>query len=345
MRIALAVSTGILAASLFTSGLAAQRDRGGRGRDRQEPELEHFTFETVAMESGDERAPRVQMGVYLPKSYAESANKDKVYPWALWLHGRNENHRKFHVDGGARILDELRGKDAIPDFVLVALSLGNPIYIDGAAGDQETLIVDKLPAFLCKKYRLASDRTHRALMGVSMGGFGAMKIALRHPDLFGVVAAHSSALMPAKPDELPDQWQRTVQRMVERGGLDKVFGNPIDMKKWAEHMPLALGESMDVDTLKTLKIYFDVGSDDRYQFAPPNEAMHALLDKRGVPHEFELVAGGGHSWGSGSLQKQLHKSLRFVGQCLGGTATAESPEADAGKEGAPDPAAAGSGKR
>ena len=325
---------------LALAPLAAPQD--DHGRDSQpanasDRKLEHFTYEQAEME-----APSTKMGVYLPKGYADAANSEKRYPWAVWLHGRGESHRKFYVDGGAQALDTLRGKDEIPELIFVALTLSNPVYVDGAGGgDQEKLITEQLPAFLAKKYRVETDRTKRALMGVSMGGFGALKIALRHPDLFGTVAAHSSALMPANPSDLPDQYQRTVQRMLERGGLDKVFGNPIDTKKWAEHMPMALAADMEVDKLKTLQIYFDAGSDDRYGFAPPNKAMDDLLTKRGVPHEFELVEGGGHSWGSGSLQKQLVKSLRFVGASLRGAKT--DAKASPAKEATPE--AAGAGKR
>jgi enterochelin esterase family protein len=172
-------------------------------------------------------------------------------------------------------------------------------------------------------------------MGVSMGGFGALKIAMRHPDRFAVVAAHSAALMPADPAKLSGNWQRHVQRMLERGGLAEVFGNPIDLEKWGKHMPLALAESTPVAQLQSLAIYFDAGSDDRYQFAPPNKELHEVLERRGVSHEFELVEGGGHSWGSGSLQKQLRKSLKFVGKHLAaaraGTADQKGTEATADK--------------
>jgi S-formylglutathione hydrolase FrmB len=160
-----------------------------------------------------------------------------------------------------------------------------------------------------------------------MGGFGALKIALRHPELFATVAAHSSALFPADPADLTARSAQMVQNTLRRAGLGEVFGDPIDKAAWGAHMPLALAASMDVDKLKTLHIYFDAGTDDRYGFAPPNSALHELLEQRGVPHEFELVAGGGHSWGSGSLQKQLQKSLRFVGK------------------GEREPAGAGDGKR
>ncbi|HLU40581.1 MAG TPA: alpha/beta hydrolase-fold protein [Planctomycetota bacterium] len=296
----------------LVAALAAQSDRRREGRNAPVPEikLEHFVYEEVEMES-----PSVRMGVYLPRGHADEASADERYPWVVWLHGRNESHHKFHRDGGARVLDELRGKGEIPELVFVALTLGNPIYVDTGRGvDQEKLITERLPAFLAEKYRVKNERTARAVMGVSMGGFGALKIAMRHPDLFATVAAHSSALMPADPESLQPPYQRQVQRMVERGGLDAVFGNPIDKEKWAQHMPLALAASMDTEELSRLAIYFDAGTEDRYGFGPPNQKLHEVLKERGVPHEFELVQGGGHSWGSGSLQKQLVKSLTFVGK-------------------------------
>jgi S-formylglutathione hydrolase FrmB len=293
--------------------------------------LANFTYETCEIDAGGGRTARC--GVYLPKDYEAPGSAEKRYPWAVWLHGRNENHRKFHVDGGARVLDEMRGTGAIPELIFVALSVGgSPIYMDGSpAGDQEKLVVETLPKFLAGKYRIAPGRANCAVMGVSMGGFGALKIALRHADQFGAVAAHSSALMPANPEKLQPQYARMVQRTIDRGGLAEVLGNPIDAKKWAEHMPLALAASMDVDKLKTLRIYFDAGTDDRYGFAPSNRELHEVLEKRGVPHEWELVEGGGHSWGSGSLQAQLVKSLGFIGA---GFAAA----ADSGKD---QPSAAG----
>ncbi len=324
----LATVTVLLASSLFAQN-EGDAPRRGRGRAPAAVELQNFTLESVDLPD----VPDVRLAVYLPKGYAEKANAERRYPWAVWLHGRNENERKFQVDGGGKVLDELRGKGEIPELIFVSLGIGNqPIYIDVAgAGNQEKTVVEALPKFLAEKYRVLDDRSRRAIMGVSMGGFGAMKIALRHPEVFGTVAAHSSAFMPADPSALPPQYQRTVQRMIERGGLGDVFGDPIDVKKWQREMPLALAADLPLETLASLRIYFDAGTDDRYGFAPPNEEMHALLEKRKVAHTFELVQGGGHSWGSGSLQKQLVKSLQFVG--AGFAAKAATPPAPAKGEG------------
>ena len=332
----LVVASLLLGPTLLATDLFAQPGgdgpRRGRGRDAV-AELQNFTVENVELPD----VKNVGLMVYLPKGYAEPANAQAHYPYAMWLHGRNENERKFHGDGGARVLDELRGKGEIPELIFVSVGVGRqPIYIDGtSAGDQEKLITTVLPKFLATKYRLLDDRTKRALMGVSMGGFGALKIALRHPEQFGVVAAHSSAVMPADPSALPPQYQRTVLRMIQQGGLGEVFGDPIDAKKWQAEMPLAIAANLDVATLKTLRIYFDAGTDDRYGFAPPNEELHAVLEKRGVPHTFELVKGGGHSWGSGSLQKQLVKSLQFVGAAFTAKPKESAPAKDTEKAAGP----------
>lgn len=330
---------------LLLAPLCAQRGDGpGRGDAPRrnaggDVELKHFTYESIELEA-KEGAPRNRIGVYLPADYADAKNADKRYPWAIWLHGRNENQRKFHVEGGAQILDELRGKGEIPELIFVAVSMGgNPIYVDGTrAGDQETLITKTLVNFVEGKFRVAKDRAQRAVMGVSIGGFGALKIAMRNLDTFGAVAAHSSAVFPADPENLPPGYAGRVQRMLESGGLDAVFGNPIEKDKWAREMPMALAGNLELDKLKTLRIYFDAGTDDRYGFAPPNEELHKLLDKRGVPHTFELVQGGGHSWGSGSLQKQLVKSLKFIGEGFAGKPAAGAEHAKGDK---PAPAAAG----
>jgi S-formylglutathione hydrolase FrmB len=118
---------------------------------------------------------------------------------------------------------------------------------------------------------------------------------------------------------LPEQYARQVDRAMQMG-LSEVFGDPIDKAKWAAEMPMGIVRNAGKDAFKSLRIYFDAGTDDRYGFAPPNEELAKLMTDRGIAHTFELVQGGGHSWGSGSLQKQLVKSLQFVGEALSGKA-------------------------
>ena len=85
------------------------------------------------------------------------------------------------------------------------------------AGRTEDLLTGEFPKYLHAKYRLSDKREHRAVMGVSAGGFGALKIAMRHSDKFGAVAAYSSAILPADPDDLSGMYEGMVNRMLRRG--------------------------------------------------------------------------------------------------------------------------------
>ncbi len=114
-------------------------------------------------------------------------------------------------------------------------------------------------------------------------------------------------------------------------GLDDVFGNPIDEKLWRATNPLGIAEELDPKKLDGLHLYFDAGTDDRFGFGKSNEQLHQTLDKKGVPHSWELVQGGGHAWGSGFKEESLLASLKFVGNAF---TPATSDGRKAGGEGA-----------
>jgi S-formylglutathione hydrolase FrmB len=192
-------------------------------------------------------------------------------------------------------------------------------YLNGEqAGDVEDLIVGDLVDQLQKKYRLQTEREHRALMGVSMGGMGALKIAMHHPEVFGAVAVHSAAILPADPAELPQRYQMQVNMVMQRGGLGEKFGDPIDKAKWAHEMPLGLVAACKPDDWKGLRFYFDAGTKDNYGFCEPNEQLDKAMTEKGIPHLFRKVEGGGHAWSSPKMKECVQSSLQFVGACVTG---------------------------
>ena len=95
-------------------------------------------------------------------------------------------------------------------------------------------------------------------------------------------------------------------------GIAKIFGRPIDQKKWAAEIPTALIAKKGGKGLSGLRIYFDAGTADRYRFGPPNVEFSKLLKTKHIPHTFNLIKGGQHSWGSGSIQRAMVTSLQFV---------------------------------
>lgn len=291
-------------------------------------ELENFTFEKIEFVAPSLEGKWGEAGVYLPKGYADEANAEKRYPWTIWLHGMNGNYRRFH-SGGADVLDELRGSDAIPDMIFVAVSAGRrSAYFNGErSGNYEDLVMRDLFTHMEENYRVSDRREHRAIMGISIGGFGAMRFAFKRPDLFGAVAAHSSAVPPADPDDMPERYQRMASRL----GLDPVLGNPIDAERWAKEIPAAMVAGMKPETLDGLRIYFDVGTNDRYRMAGPNQTFHESLEEAGIDHTFQLLEGGGHSWGSGFPREALEASLKFVGDSMQRTDATDT--APAGRQG------------
>jgi predicted esterase len=235
------------------------------------------------------------------------------------LAARLRRPRRVQNRGGAKVLDRLREEQDRPDGVRrVPCPARRSVYMNGESQcDTEDLIVGDCIDELQRKYRLATDKKDRALMGVSAGGFGAMKIAMRHPDVFGAVAVHSAAILPADPDDLGGMNETIVQRNL-RGGIAKEIGDPIDKGKWGAHMPLAIVAQKKPEDMKGLQIYFDVGTDDGYGFCPPNEQLSKLMTERGWKHLFRKVEGGGHAWGDPSMDECVATSLQFVSAAVSG---------------------------
>jgi enterochelin esterase-like enzyme len=314
------------------------------------PALEHYTVATGTLTSPKVRNGEAGYEVFLPKGHGDEANKAKVYPWILWLPGFG-GAGEFGGRGGAKVLDRLRGAGEIPELAVVVYRApgrngrpGRSVYMNGeAAADTEDLLVGDLLTEVQTKYRLAAERKQRALMGISAGGFGALKIALRHPEVFGAVAVHSAAILPADPDDLGGMSEQVVQRFL-RNGLDKALGNPIDKTKWAEQMPMAIVATKKPADLKGLQIYFDAGTEDGYEFCPPNEALSKAMAANGHKHLFRKIEGGGHAFGSESMQDNVAFSLRFVAATFAGKdAVTELSPQEPGKGADKQPADAGSG--
>jgi enterochelin esterase-like enzyme len=322
---------------LAAASLVAQNPNGNGGGRRNRPtppvgELKNFTHQVKSFASAAV-GKDMEYGIYLPNGYDDAANKDVKWPLVIWLHGMFEDHKRFHGRGGAPLLDKAVSDGLLPPCVFVLADGGRTsMYINrGEKKNWQDLVQKDLLEHVTKTYRVAEERSQRALMGISMGGMASLRIGFTHPDLFGTVAVHSSAVFPADPKELPPQ---LLQR-ASQFGLDEVFGNPIDEKLWKATNPLGIAAGVDPKTLDGLRLYFDAGTDDRYQFGPANKLLHEALEKQKVPHTWELVQGGGHAWGSGFKDESLLASLKFVGDgfraAAAGSKGATSHGSDAGK--------------
>jgi S-formylglutathione hydrolase FrmB len=244
----------------------------------------------------------VTYAVQLPPSYSSGTRR---YPELYVLHGLFEGPAFWERRGLAGILDGLWQKGDVPEMVVVAVDGDNSFFVNGPAGRWEDMLSRDLVAHVESTYRVAPGRGGRALLGISMGGYAALRLALAHPDLYRAVAAHSAMLLEKAPtpEEGAGRWHMAA--------FHRIFGDPIDAGLWAANDPLALAQKVDAKAAPAL--YFDCGTEDRYGLFAGNRELHRRLEARGVAHEFGLYPG---DHGYEYVRTVLDKSLRFLGRQL-----------------------------
>jgi S-formylglutathione hydrolase FrmB len=179
---------------------------------------------------------------------------------------------------------------------------GRGFYCDGIAGDAwETAIIRDLIGYVDAMFPTRASREGRCIGGLSMGGYGAVKLALKYPDLFRSAVSHSGALafahhplVPSPEDPFATELSRVVGEHPE-GGPDDIFA-------LAERLPAA----------KRPALRIDCGTEDFLLDA--NRALHAHLTQLGYPHEYAEFPGQ-HEWGYWDVHVQ--EALAFHGRHLG----------------------------
>jgi Predicted esterase len=209
--------------------------------------------------------------VILPDTYdVENA----IYPVVYLLHGFGGNENMwYHMRGD---LTDLATKYKM---IFVLPDGGKSWYWDAPKNPKskyETYITRELLPYVDKNFRTIKDRKARAITGLSMGGHGALFLALKHPDLFGACGSTSGGM-----DIRPFSKQWTMEE-----SLGKYEEN---QELWTAH---TVAGNIDVLEKANLAIIIDCGFDDF--FFAVNEAFHAELLLRKIPHDY-LTRPGSHS--------------------------------------------------
>lgn len=227
-------------------------------------------------------ARSVSYCVVLPPSF--DADKARRFPILYELHGLGDNEQFFVHSGLWNLVEDQRERQELKDFLIATPAGGASFYIDSKDGKvrYEAFLLQEFFPFIEKKYRASAGRANRAISGVSMGGYGALHLAFRHPQLFSSVSAHSAALIEKLPAFVNGP-QAPRSRV-----LGAVFGNPPDTAFWNANSPLTLARSAN---LAGLKIYFDCGDQDDYGFEAGAAALDKILTARKIAHEFHIYPG------------------------------------------------------
>lgn len=300
--------------------------------------------ETVTGESADRT-----VAVYLPPSYASAP--DRRYPVVYLLHGIGGTHADWIRAGDADrswrtiqgVMDRGIAAGRIAELIVVAPDQrtrgGGSFYTNSAStGRWEDFTVLDLVRHTDGAYRTIAAAEGRGIAGHSMGGYGALKLAMKHPDVYQAVYGMNSALLDFAGDLLPQN--KAFERAIDARPADM---NPrVDFyvpsfwcvaqafspepnsppfyaelpyqlvdgvlvpspahERWRKHMLLHQVEAHRDNLLALAAIRFDSGRRDQYSHIPPtNLALSVKLDELGVPHVFEDYNGDHRDqlWGEG----------------------------------------------
>ncbi len=132
--------------------------------------------------------------VYLPPGY----NPSYAYPLIVFLHGADVDEHDFLDPRDLLELDRAMTNGQIPKAIIAApdgtygglnrVLATHSMWVNGRGGRFEDHVVQEVVPFVMRSYSILPGRESHALLGISAGGFGAMSMALKHRDLFGVVA-------------------------------------------------------------------------------------------------------------------------------------------------------------
>jgi len=227
--------------------------------------------------------------VQLPPDYDTNDAKQRLYPLLYFLHGLGQNEQTLFSTGGWSLIEDLRRRHKISDFLIVAPEGGRSFYINSADNSLRygDFFLQEFIPHIESRYRVRPGRQGRAITGVSMGGYGALRFAFAHPALFSAVSAQSAALITQTPQELgaAGPSNGSLGRL-----LGSAFGQPINLPHWNQNSVFVLAKKNE-SGLHRLAIYFNCGQRDDFGFEDGAAALHQQLQAEGVRHEYRSYPG------------------------------------------------------
>jgi S-formylglutathione hydrolase len=276
-------------------------------------------------------SPDRDVTIYLPPGY--DANRNQRYPVVYILHGYLFTDQYWTGTGvsipganmpGANVtaaMDNLiaRGK-AKPMIVVMPnaySTYGGSMYSSSVTtGDWETYIAEDLVAYMDTHYRTIPDRLSRGLAGHSMGGYGAIRIGMKRPDVYSSLYIMSACCLINNPLPSPPPTSKQSNTTDTGGASQMNFAwsaafspnpknppryfdeptreghlQPLVVAKWHAASPLAMIDQYVTNLRKYHAIMLDVGMQDQYGLAGQNKQLEQMMTDFGIIHTFETYEG------------------------------------------------------
>ncbi len=226
--------------------------------------------------------------IWLPPSY--ETEPERRYPVVYYLPG--SSGRPFQVGAFLQDLGPSIGAGIAPEMIVVGVNgISRPtFYVDAADGEilLESMIIEELIPHVDAAYRTRGDASNRAVEGYSIGGYGALHLALAHPGTFAAATSLSGFVFgprlafDAEDDLLCQIWSYWLDGDLEYARSSDVFFQL---------------ENASVETLSQISVRIGYGDRDKYPFVPlHSEQIRSQLVERGFPpKEFVVAEGLNHS--------------------------------------------------
>jgi enterochelin esterase-like enzyme len=228
--------------------------------------------------------------IYLPPSY--ETDTTRRYPVIYWLHGGFGNAREGawtvdHLDKGIRA-------GLMPEAIVV-LAQALPVgwYVNSKDGKRpvEDVIIKDLIPHIDATYRTIARRDARGIEGMSMGGYGALHLGMKYPDLFGAISSVAPAILQ---DLSREPRERTFDTFAD------------DEPYYDANGPWTLART-NVAALRQRTVIRLLAGDQDARLRAAIMAFDRLLTELDVPHQFTEVKGAGH------VYKDIVEGLRADG--------------------------------
>ncbi len=227
--------------------------------------------------------------VYLPPSYYVAQGQNKHYPTLYLLHGSPGTYKDWITAGNAnQSADTLISTGKIPELIMV-IPDGNGQISPSEWGNSfnqqqliETFVASDLVKYVDQKFRTIPQAAERAIGGLSMGGFGAMNIAVQHPDVFGSVIALGGYY---RADG--SVWGNNTSYIQQNSPIDYL---PNHQQAWK------------------LYVFLGAATQDSPYYADTLEFAHTL-DSLSIPYHLDIQQGS-HAWSV--WQVQLYNALQWL---------------------------------
>lgn len=256
--------------------------------------------------------PSKVMGTDVPVSVILPSDFDRdgpALPLLINLHGGGGDRNT--LIGLAPLYNHLFHDDLLPSLIVISFSSGpdSQYY-----GDWEQWVTNELPQWAASEFGANVSRDNTLLTGISMGGYGALKIAFKNPDRFSAVAAMEPAIMPTL--DWPKQNKRNSWYLPE-SMAEKVWGHPFRPDKYLNDNPANIvNEYSNAIRESKMDIYLEVGDEDHINLHDGAEFLHRVLWDNDIRHEYHLVRWADHV--GHSLNKRMVEAHSFLAAALKG---------------------------